>query len=165
MSYRTSSYSKINAVKYANSYAKTPNPNFKYIPVYDDNGGDCTNFTSQCLLAGGAPMVFSSKNPWWYNNKGWSISWAVAGALYWYLKTNAQENFYGVKATEVPSDTMLEAGDIIFYENISGRISHSATITSFYYDYPLISQHTPDVLNIPYEKNWSTKMHFMRISL
>ncbi|WP_026882256.1 amidase domain-containing protein [Clostridium akagii] len=161
----SSSYSKVKAVKYAKNYAKIPNPAFKYIPVYDDNGGDCTNFTSQCLLAGGAPMVFLDKNPWWYNNKGWSISWAVAGALYWHLKTNGINNLYGVKASEVSSLALLEAGDIIFYENINGKIAHSATITSFYYSYPLVSQHTPNMLNIPYEKEWATKMHFMRISL
>jgi hypothetical protein len=160
-----SKYSKINAVNYAIKYAEVPNPAFKYFPVYGDNGGNCTNFTSQCLLAGGAPMVFSGKNPWWYSNKGWSISWAVASSLYWYLRTNAEDNLYGVKGTEVPFVTMLEAGDVIFYEGSNGKISHSATITSFYYDYPLISQNTPNLLNIPYEKYWSTKMHFMQISL
>ncbi len=165
MNYRTSSYSKIKAVNYAKNFGKIPNSAFKYIPVYENNGGDCTNFTSQCLLAGGAPMVFSGKNPWWYNNKGWSISWAVAGALYWYLKTNSHDNLYGVKAEEVASVTMLEAGDVIFYENIDGKIAHSATITAFYYSYPLVSQHTPNVFNTPYEKKWATKMHFMKIFL
>ncbi|WP_446898969.1 amidase domain-containing protein [Clostridium sp. LBM24168] len=166
MYYRNISYYKrVNAVSYASNYAVMPNPSYRYFSVYGNNGGDCTNFTSQCLRAGGAPMIFSGRNQWWYNNRASSVSWAVAGSLYWYLKINQAEKLYGVKGKEVNSVSMLEPGDLIFYENISGKIQHSAIITSFHDSYPLISQHTPDVLNIPYEKDWASKMHFMKISL
>lgn len=166
MNYRNSlSYSRINAVNYAVGYSTTSNPAYRYFLVQGDNGGDCTNFISQCLRAGGAPMIFSGKNRWWYNNKRWSVSWAVAGSLYWYLKINSKEKLYGVKGTEVNSVSMLEPGDIIFYENKRGKMQHSAMITSYHNDYPLISQHTPNVLNIPYEKDWASKMHFIKISL
>lgn len=166
MNYKSNlTYSKVRAVNYAFNYAQTPNPAFKYIPVYEDNGGDCTNFTSQCMLAGGAPMIFSGKNPWWYKSSRWSFSWSVAEELYLYLKNNEKNNLYGIKGKEVPYINMLEPGDVIFYENNNGRISHSATITYLYNDYPLISQHTPNFLNIPFEKNWAAKMHFIQISL
>ncbi|APM39703.1 amidase domain-containing protein [Clostridium kluyveri] len=166
MNYKNNlSYSRIEAVNYALNYAKSPNPAYKYFPVQGDNGGDCTNFISQCLKAGGAPMVSSHKNQWWYSGPKWSVSWTVAGSLYWYLKINADEQLYGAKGTEVDYVSMLDVGDIIFYKNKRGRIQHSAIITSFDKDYPLISQHTPNHLNISYEKDWAIKMHFLKISL
>ncbi|AGK98087.1 amidase domain-containing protein [Clostridium pasteurianum] len=160
-----SSYSRVNAVNYAIKYAENPNPSYKYFPVQYDNGGDCTNFTSQCLFAGGAPMVFSSRNIWWYNSKGWSVSWATAHSLYWYLKVSGNDNLYGVKGREVSSISSLETGDLIFYRNGNDKLTHSAIITSFKDDMPLISQHSPEILNIPYIKLWASKMHFIKISL
>lgn len=167
-------YSREKAVNYAINYAVMPNLAFKYFILYGDNGGDCTNFTSQCLNAGGAPMIFSGNNQWWYSNKStsnllddkWSISWTVANSLYWYLKNNYAKKLYGVKGEEVPSVSMLEAGDMIFYQDSKGIIAHSAIIT-FFDDYgnPLIAQHTPNVLNIPYIKSWAVKMFFLKISL
>lgn len=166
MDYRiTSTYSRTKAVNYAIKHAQNPNPAYRYFPVVGDNGGDCTNFTSQCLFAGVAPMIFSGKNIWWYKNHGWSISWATAHSLYWYLKINAHDNLYGAKGREVSSSSLLEKGDIIFYRNQRGKITHSAMITSFKNGSPLISQHTPEVLNISYIKPWASKMYFMKISL
>lgn len=166
MSYRNNlSYSRIKAVNYALSYAKSPNPLYKYFPSQGDNGGDCTNFVSQCLKAGGAPMVSSHINQWWYSGPRWSISWSVASSLYWYLKISGEKRLYGAKGTEVDSISLLEPGDIIFYKNKRDKIQHSAIITSFQKGYPLISQHTPNNLNISYEKDWAIKMHFVKISL
>ncbi|MEA5007441.1 amidase domain-containing protein [Clostridium tyrobutyricum] len=161
----STSYSRVNAVNYAFKYALEPNPNYKYFLVYSTNGGDCTNFISQCLRAGGAPIVTSGRNQWWYNNRGWSVSWSTAGSLYWYLKINDKDKLYGIKGTEVNSISMMEPGDIIFYQNANGRMQHSAIITSYYENYPLVSQHTPNVLNIPYKKDWAVKMHFLKIHL
>lgn len=158
-------YSRINAVNYAIKYASNPNPQYRYFPVQGYNGGDCTNFTSQCLFAGEAPMVFSGRNIWWYNSNGWSVSWATAHSLYWYLKINYEDNMSGAKGLEVSSVSLLEKGDIIFYRNNYGNLTHSAMITSFDKDLPLISQHSPEVLNIPYIKPWASKMHFMKIEL
>ena len=38
------------AVDYARKYCKNYNPNY---PSYRNSGGDCANFVSQCLIAGG----------------------------------------------------------------------------------------------------------------
>ncbi|WP_416176587.1 amidase domain-containing protein [Clostridium sp.] len=158
-------YSRSKALHYALKYAITPNPLYRYFSIHGKGGGDCTNFTSQCLKSGGAPAVSSGKNQWWYKNNNCSISWAVASSLYWYLKINAKDHLYGVKGYEVNSPALLEVGDIIFYENIKRKIQHSVIVTSIHGSYPFISQHTPNLLNIPYEKNWAYKTHFMKISL
>lgn len=172
--YRQNLYNRNKAVDYAKKYALSPNPSFKYFADYETYGGDCTNFISQCLFAGGAPMSYGTEYAWWYKksnsintqNDTWSISWAVAHSLFWALKVNKERNYKGPKGLEVNSVNELELGDIISYENDEGVIYHTAIITSFGSSGPLISQHTFDALNIPYLKTWKAKrMHFMKISI
>ena len=43
-------YSPSKAVAYAKKWAYGRNPNYK---DYDPLGGDCANFVSQCIMAGG----------------------------------------------------------------------------------------------------------------
>lgn len=54
-------YDREAAVRYANEWWNGRNPAF---PVFDV---DCTNFISQCLLAGGAPMhgYPNRERGWW----------------------------------------------------------------------------------------------------
>lgn len=169
-----SSYSRANAVNYAITYALTPNAAYKYFPLIGDNGGDCSNFISQCLRAGGANMVYNTSHPWWYKHNNnlntkddtWSVSWAVAHSLYWTLKVNEEKNLSGPKGLEINNINKLQIGDLIFYEDAAGKIFHSAIITSMLNSYPLISQHTFEALNIPYEKTWEhSKVHFLKIRI
>ena len=166
-------YLRDKAVEYALKYAITPNPDFRFFYEYGDGGGDCTNFISQCLLAGGAPMAYDAW-PWWYNNNGtkqtdddtWSVSWAVAHSLYWTLKSRGELKLAGIKAIEVSDISLLDMGDIIQYEK-DGNIYHTVIITAFNYQngyrFPLVSQHTYNGRNVTYIKPWSNKMHFMKI--
>jgi len=174
---RENRYLREKAVKYAIQYAENPNPDYIYFRVHGDGGGDCSNFISQCLRAGGAPMAYDTIRPWWYNNRGtldirrhsWSMSWAVAHSLYWCLKVRNEMNLPGLKALEVEDIDMLELGDVIQYENSMGKIYHSAIVTAFTVErgamIPLTSQHSYDRLNIPYIKPAAKKMHFMKIIL
>jgi len=167
--FRQNSYNRDLAVTYATSYALTPNPEYRYFPSINNNSGDCSNFISQCLNAGGLPMNYNSKSMWWYNHgtlntkdDTWSVSWAVANSLYWYLKTNTD------KAIEITDLNYLELGDIIFYENYNNVIFHSAIITSFItingLKEPLISQHTYNALNVTFRKSYAYKgVHFIKI--
>lgn len=58
-------YDRQSAVAYAKKWALDKNPSFNY---FDDLGGDCTNFVSQCLLAGGVIMNFDKYYGWFYKN-------------------------------------------------------------------------------------------------
>lgn len=163
-----------NAVKYAIKYALNPNPAYRFLGFHGDGGGDCSNFISQCLRAGGAPMAYDSIGPWWYKGNGgkndrWSVSWAVAHSLYWTLKIRGYKNLPGLKGIEVPDIDILELGDLIQYENAGGRIYHSTIITGFTVQKgikePLISQHSFNGLNIYYIKPAASRMHFMKIKI
>lgn len=175
---RSNSYNRQSAVNYAIEYALRPNSQYRYFPLIHDSSGDCANFLSQCLKAGGAPMSYKYGNEWWYNNQGtlnnvkddtWSISWTVAHSLYWYLKINGSKNTNGsVKGVEVNYTNQLELGDVIFYEDYKGVIFHSAIITSFSVSngtkMPLISHHSYEAINVPYKKDYPyKKVHFLKI--
>jgi hypothetical protein len=166
---RSNQYSRVGAVNYAVKYALNPNPYYKYFSL-TNTGGDCCNFLSQCLLAGGVPMNSS----WWYRHGGglnarydtWSMTWSVANSLYLFLKSNQALNKPGIKGLEVNNPSTLELGDLLFYEENSGHIFHSAIVTGGSNNDILISQHSNEALNIPYLKSWSAKrIHFLKISI
>lgn len=172
---KANQYSRINAVKYARSYALHPNPSFRYFSlINNETSGDCTNFVSQCLLAGGAPMRFKGSHPWWYRKANtdstkddtWSVPWAVANSLYWSLRTNEQSKASGIKGLEIYDTRLLELGDLVFFEGDNGNIFHAAIITSFSDSQPLVSQHSFEALDILYGNSWGAKrVHFLKISL
>lgn len=169
---RQNKYLRFEAVSYALTYALNPNPKYRYFQLIDDNGGDCTNFISQCLFAGGAKMSYGSSWNWWYNNKNtnnvmddtWSISWAVAHSLYYYLRNNEEANSPYIKGLEVSNANNLELGDLIFYEGNNKKIFHSTIVTSIFNGVPLVSQHTPEAINIYYKNSWkAVKYHYIKI--
>ena len=47
---KNSTFNITDACSYAETFALKPNPNYKY---FEHIGGDCTNFISQILFAGG----------------------------------------------------------------------------------------------------------------
>jgi hypothetical protein len=116
-------YSRLEAVRYAERWWNDYNPNYK---KFQDN---CTNFISQCLHAGGAPMTgHPNRNKgWWYRNNNWSLSWSVAHSLRWYL-SGAKT---GLRAKEVSKPEELMKGDVICYDfDGDGRWQHSTIVVA-----------------------------------
>ena len=58
-------YDRFAGVSYAHRWAYERNP--KYMN-FDELGGDCTNFASQCLYAGAGVMNFTPTFGWYYNS-------------------------------------------------------------------------------------------------
>lgn len=79
-------YSRTNAVNYANTYVLNHNTNHKYFTL----GGNCTNFVSQCMYAGGVKMDstwnFTQGVVSTYNT--YTRAWTVADELNNYVKIN-----------------------------------------------------------------------------
>lgn len=146
--YKINKYNREKAVHYALEYALKRNSEFHN---YDNQGGNCTNYISQCLFAGAPKMNFSETNGWYYLSP-WetSISWANVMPLYNFLITNKGE---GVFANESPLE-MCELGDIIqlkFYGKTA--YTHSLFITEIKNRTPngiYICANTRDVMNIPF---------------
>ena len=139
-------YSRTRAAQYIYKYAVTPNT-FYY--DFTNDGGDCTNFVSQVLAAGGMPMTYPVYNPtikdWYYYNQIWgtgrSATWTNAHCFsyYWidienfgfrkayaYVKYKAQDflddnTWYGIY-------TYLEPGDIVQYMSPNNITYHSQAV-------------------------------------
>ncbi len=58
-------YDRRAAVAYAHQWAYGRNPDFY---DYEEIGGDCTNFASQCLYAGTGVMNFDPVYGWFYRD-------------------------------------------------------------------------------------------------
>jgi hypothetical protein len=129
-------YNRARAVRYAEIWWNSYNPAF---PKFDV---DCTNFVSQCLYAGGAPMTGypNRAKGWWCKNNNWSYSWAVANSFRWYLSGSR----VGLQAVEVSSPEQLMAGDVICYDfQGNGRFDHSTIVVAKDKDgMPLVNAHT-----------------------
>ncbi|MBM7647679.1 hypothetical protein JOC78_000600 [Bacillus ectoiniformans] len=129
-------YDRLKAVQYAERWWNSHNPDFPHFPV------DCTNYISQCLHAGGAPMrgFLERGKGWWMRQKNWSYSWTVAHAFKWYLASSAT----GLRAKEMPSAEMLQPGDVICYDfQGDGRFDHSTIVTAMDANgQPLVNAHT-----------------------
>ncbi|MDQ0287153.1 hypothetical protein J2Z49_002272 [Desulfofundulus luciae] len=173
------------AARYADKYAGLAwgaGNNHKYNPRYRDlngNGGDCTNFVSQCLgdqEGGRLPM----DGTWYYrydrNGGSGSRAWVQTEAFAsWLLYsgharriargTFPELNQPGVK---FPRGAVreLQKGDVIGYEE-KGRIEHFAIVVGTdSRGYPVVDAHTVDRYHCPWDMGWDKKtvFHLFRIN-
>ncbi|ETI66247.1 amidase domain-containing protein [Neobacillus vireti] len=129
-------YNRLRAVQYAERWWNSYNPAYKRFE------NDCTNFISQCVRAGGAPMRgFPNRGSgWWLQNKNWSYSWTMAHSLRMYLANSK----IGLRAREVSSPDQLLLGDVICYDfEGDGRFNHNTIVTGKDANgEPLVNAHT-----------------------
>lgn len=87
-------YDRQAALEYAGQWIGERNPDW---PAYDIYGGNCNNFASQVLLAGGIPMDTVGSAQWkWFSETpnsgggawGRSASWAGVNEFYQYAQEN-----------------------------------------------------------------------------
>jgi Putative amidase domain len=138
--FAASGYSGAAAAAYADKYWQTYNTAW---PSFANSGGDCTNFVSQALYAGGIAMRLSpqySGNAAWYM-VGSKHRWSYAAP--W---VNAQDNsifalqhlpgvtqvatYYGVAPGQTVADNATQ-GDIVLYDfNNDGVYDHEAIVVA-----------------------------------
>lgn len=138
---QTVTYNRLAAARYALRHYNNPNPQYANMDTMGA-GGDCTNFTSQCLLAGGFQMDYrhsSYDREWWYRRRSeqpfdgdstdwWSCTWSLAQSSFLYFAHNQGLAF---DLTENPRMVFrLKLGDLIFYDwNGRDHFGHSALVT------------------------------------
>ena len=155
-------YHRSLAVDYATKWALTKNPRFFN---FDKLGGDCTNFVSQCLLAGKCIMNYTKTFGWYYTGlNNYSPSWTGVNFLYKFLTSN---KVAGPFANEIDMSD-IEVGDIVQLNFQDDTLfEHSLVITSISYpiNYSniLICSHTRNRLNEPLSSINFAKAKFLHI--
>ena len=139
---RETTYDRNAVVAYAREWALKRNPAFY---DFQNIGGDCTNFASQCIYAGAKIMNYTPVYGWYYRSlSDRSASWTGVEYLYNFLISNTSVGPY---ATEVPQEE-IQPGDIIQLGRANGDFYHTlvVTVTS---PQILIAAHTYDTLDRP----------------
>lgn len=136
-------YLRTRAQEYALTWSGERNPLFYN---YTGQGGDCTNFISQCLLAGGCVMNFTPVTGWYYiSSSERTASWTGVRYLYEFLTENQG---VGPFATEAYPGG-LEIGDVIQLGRSEDDYYHTLIVTGFARGTYLVSAHTDDSRNRP----------------
>ena len=141
---------------------------------YNWNGGDCSNFISQVLRAGGFPET-SAWN-WDRHSKEGSPNWVNATRLAQFLTHSgrahliAHGTFAQLATPTLPQNRsaihQLQLGDLIgYYER--NRTVHFAIVAGFDPDgYPLVISHSADRFREPWDLGWdhTTIFYFYRVN-
>lgn len=139
----TKTYQRTRALLYAEKWAFSRNPLFNN---YDGLGGNCTNFVSQCLLAGSCVMNFTPVFGWYYRNDGdRSASWTGVRFFYDFIVGNKAEGPYG---REVAPDA-LEVGDVIQLGNERQGFYHSLLVVGREGEDYLLAAQSDNAFNRP----------------
>ncbi|MBE6910562.1 MAG: amidase [Ruminococcaceae bacterium] len=136
-------YDRAAAVRYAHEWAYSRNPLYY---DYENLGGDCTNFASQCIFAGSGVMDYTPTYGWYYldaNRK--APAWTGVPYLFNYLlRTHAA---VGPAAQDVSLAALLP-GDIVQLSFDGARWAHSPVVVSVgeprSYENVLVAAHTYD---------------------
>lgn len=117
-------YDRYAAWDYARIWA-----NGRNTAIYNDYGSnpgnDCTNFISQCIHNGGAPMDNTGSWQWYSINKSDSYAWVNVVGIWDYLTNNTWTGPYGVAAW-VDS---VDVGDLLQLD-FGGGWGHCPIITT-----------------------------------
>lgn len=150
-------YQRKDAVQYALQWAMSRNPQYYH---YDNIGGDCTNFVSQCLYAG-IPQMNYGKPGWYYQNANQkSPSWTGVEFLYQFLVKN-QGN--GPSGKEVGREE-IEIGDVIQLSFDGNIFGHTLFVTQLEGNEIFVCTHTIDAKNRNINTYVFQKIRFLHIT-
>lgn len=146
----TKPYDRERAVTYARVWANARNPLFIN---FTGQGGDCTNFVSQAILAGCCTMNYTRDFGWYYRSiEDRAPAWTGVSAFYNFLTQApdflAANGGVGPFGREVSTEEVL-VGDVIQLANEEGRYYHTVIVTGFDAGDILISAHSNDALDRP----------------
>lgn len=150
-------YNRVAAVEYAKKWALKRN--LQYFD-FENIGGDCTNFVSQCLYAGCKVMNFTKTYGWYYINAyERSPAWSATKYLYDFLTANTGEGPMGLVVK--PEKAML--GDIVQIGNENGTFFHSMIIVKIGKNQIYVAAHSVDSYMRPINTYEFKKIRFIHI--
>ncbi|MBQ9384203.1 MAG: amidase domain-containing protein [Ruminiclostridium sp.] len=130
------------SVEYAKTWAFGRNPDFH---TFDLLGGDCTNFVSQCIYAGGAVMNYTPDTGWYYLSAfDRAAAWTGVEYFYRFMVNNTGAGPFG-KETALRN---ASAGDVIQLCMEDGCY-HSLFVVDIRDGVPYVAAHTNDAFDRP----------------
>ena len=144
-------YDRRRAVEYARRWALSRNPLFV---DFTKIGGNCTNFVSQCILAGVPIMNYTPTFGWYYiSGDDRAPAWSGVDELYNFLigapAFTAENKGYGPFAIDAREAQTVNVGDVIQLSNEEGSFYHSLIISDFTENDILVCAHTDNALDRP----------------
>ncbi|MCD9145087.1 amidase domain-containing protein [Streptomyces albireticuli] len=119
----TAGYNYAAMAAYAEKYWRNYNPAYR---KFNDQGGDCTNFISQALRAGGWKNDSGSATDyrnWWYDNTTQTTSWVGANEWAWFTLSSK-------RAVNLANVYQMDVGDILQMDfDRDGSKDHSMMTT------------------------------------
>ena len=155
-------YIREKAIEYAYTWWNKRNPEFYN---FDELGGDCTNFVSQCLFYGGISMNYASLG-WFYKSLNYrSPSWTGVDEFY-NFSTNNKSGF-GVKC-ELCNLNDIKIGDIVQLQlNNENEFHHTALITKILGDVNLqnilVACHSSNAKDKPLSSYNCKQIRFLKV--
>ena len=144
-------------VLYARKYALTRNPLFY---TFEGIGGNCTNFASQCVLAGSCTMNYTAVYGWYYlsiNRR--SASWTGVDYFFDFMTTNQGVGPYG----RVITISEVQPADLIQLQNSEGRFYHTLVVTKVEDGEIYICANSNDALDRPLSSYDYASLRVIRI--
>ena len=143
-------YDRMRAVEYAKRWALSRNPLFA---DFTGGGGNCTNFVSQCLLAGSSVMDFAPTFGWYYRTiDDRAPAWSGVESLFDFLtKSNDFSGFssQGPFASIARTPEEIAVGDVVQLANSTGDFYHTLIISGFSDGDILVCAQSNDALDRP----------------
>lgn len=148
-------YDRAAAVRYAARWALSRSPDWGDFTLL---GGDCANFASQCLAAGGFRMDLTPDTGWYYRSMtDRAPAWSGVRFLYEYL---LRRPTIGPSGSPRPLNE-AQGGDLIFLAS-SARVYHALIVLVPGPD-PLVAAHTADSFMRPLSTYESARLLPLRI--
>ena len=130
-------YNREAACEYAYKWAYGRNPEYY---DFENIGGDCTNFASQCLFAGTGVMNYTRDTGWYYLNvNDRAAAWTEANYFRRFMLSNES---VGPFAEECPAEE-AELGDFVSLSD-GDTYYHTLIVVGFSHKVPLVAGHTYD---------------------
>lgn len=138
----TGNFSRFAMKNYQNNWALSRNPAWG---DYSEYGGDCQNYVSQVIKAGGAPFDELGSYKWyWYSDVKRTPSWTGVNSMQTYISYNSG---LGPNGIFVSSASSLLTGDMVHIDwNSNGTFDHAVAIYNPGSS-PTVSGHTEDCIN------------------
>ncbi len=143
-------YNRERAVAYAHRWAYRRNPSYY---DFEEIGGDCTNFASQCVYAGAGVMNYTPVFGWFYRSTNdRTASWTGVEYFYNFMTDNVEGDGAGPFAAVVPLHKLLP-GDLVQLKFQKDVFQHMPVVVEVGKipspDNILVAAHTFDTDNRP----------------